>query len=711
MKILILTSNPRKDLNLNEEIRDLKGVIERSRDREQFEVEVGLAVRPEDLQGLLLKHEPQIVHFCGHGTGEQGLVLQDDAGRERLVSTDALKDFFGLFSDKVECVLLNACYSEMQADAIVEHVNYVIGMSQEIRDEAATAFATGFYRALGYGRPIEQSFKLGCNQIHLTILDSGNSPRRSVSQEQRKLEVVNALERDIGQDSIPEHLKPKLKQKSNLTTVSNPVGVKLSEQLSLDENVEIQVNIDRAYDQEIKLKQYRDCVRKFLVDRKLSPLKTIRLKRLREDLGLSVADANQILAEEQAEEQEPIRKAQEDYEEMLIRLIEEGHYPLNAETNDELQEFCQELGLTASEVETISKPILEAAEEDYQQKLSGDQQEPLDQQHSAQQPSSKRLCTRRDVLIWLGIGGATGGVRLMMSASAKSPIDAVIIEDLGGDTMLEMVEIPGGKFLMGSPQLEDGHTSHEDPQHEVTVASFQIGKFEVTQTQWRSVAALPKVKLDLNPDPSRFKGANRPVELVSWDEAVEFCDRLSKKTGKPYRLPSEAEWEYACRAGTTTPFHFGETITTGLANYRGTDQKIEVSIHLGNSGNGSKGIFREQTTDVGSFPPNAFGLYDMHGNVWEWCADPWHENYNNAPADGRVWELASDPSELGKANRKNAVRLLRGGSWKLNPSSCRSACRNRVSPRVATVISVFGFFAPSPRLSSSVLFCPLNRTS
>jgi formylglycine-generating enzyme required for sulfatase activity len=200
----------------------------------------------------------------------------------------------------------------------------------------------------------------------------------------------------------------------------------------------------------------------------------------------------------------------------------------------------------------------------------------------------------------------------------------------------------------------------------VTVPAFYMGKYPVTQAQWAAIAALPKIKQDLEPDPSGFRGADRPVEQVNWWEAVEFCDRLSKKTGRTYRLPSEAEWEYACRSGTTTPFHFGETITTALANYRGTDWKIsENTTWSGNYGKGPNGIYREQTTSVGQFPANGFGLYDMHGNVCEWCADDWHDNYDGSPTDGSAW----------LSNKKDANSLLRGGSWSDDPRDCRSAVR------------------------------------
>ncbi len=231
-------------------------------------------------------------------------------------------------------------------------------------------------------------------------------------------------------------------------------------------------------------------------------------------------------------------------------------------------------------------------------------------------------------------------------------------ENLGNGVTLDMVAIPGGKFLMGAPKDEKGSNDSEKPQHQVTIQPFFIGKFPVTQAQWRAVANLPEVDRDLNSNPSYFKGNNCPVEKVSWYDAVEFCQRLSRETGREYRLPSEAEWEYACRAETTTPFYFGETITSKLANYAGSKTYASEP----------KGEFRKQTTDVGTFPPNAFGLYDMHGNVWEWCADAWHENYQGAPTDGSAWEDNSD-------DNKNQYQVLRGGSWDFNPNVCRSAIR------------------------------------
>jgi formylglycine-generating enzyme required for sulfatase activity len=227
-------------------------------------------------------------------------------------------------------------------------------------------------------------------------------------------------------------------------------------------------------------------------------------------------------------------------------------------------------------------------------------------------------------------------------------------QDLGNGVLLEMVHIPGGTFIMGSPENEEGYSESQSPQHHVTVPSFFMGKYLVTQKQWRLVAALPKVKIDLQSDPSNFKGDNLPVERVSWSDAQEFCARLFQKTNKAYRLPSEAEWEYACRGGTTTPFYFGKTISTELANYDGNYTY----------GGGAKGEYRGKTTVVGKFPANPCGLYDMCGNLYEWCEDEWHENYINAPTNGSAW---SDGS--------NCYATLRGGSWIFVPQFCRSAFR------------------------------------
>ncbi|MEG4864287.1 MULTISPECIES: SUMF1/EgtB/PvdO family nonheme iron enzyme [unclassified Microcoleus] len=219
-------------------------------------------------------------------------------------------------------------------------------------------------------------------------------------------------------------------------------------------------------------------------------------------------------------------------------------------------------------------------------------------------------------------------------------------EDLGNEVVLDMVYIPGGTFMMGSPATERGREGYESPQHQVTVPAFYAGKYPITQAQWQAV---------MGNIPSFFRGEKSPVESVNWHDAVEFCRKLSEKTGKIYRLLSESEWEYACRAGTTTPFYFGETITTDLANYDGNYP----------FGGEPKGLNRAHTMDVGSFPPNPFGLYDMHGEVWEWCSDKWHDNYDGAPTDGSSWETGTSD-----------YRVLRGGSCWYRAVHCRAASRH-----------------------------------
>jgi len=235
-------------------------------------------------------------------------------------------------------------------------------------------------------------------------------------------------------------------------------------------------------------------------------------------------------------------------------------------------------------------------------------------------------------------------------------------EDLGEGVALNMVKIPAGSFLMGSPEDEPERSVAEGPQHDVTLDSFFMAQTPITQAQWRAVAGWEKVERDLDSDPSDFKGANRPVERVCWIDAVEFCRRLSQRTGQRYGLPSEAQWEYACRAGSTTPFHFGATLTPELANYDGN--------HV--YGNGPKGTYRKQTSDVASFPANGWGLHDLHGNVWEWCEDHWHDRYNFAPGDYQPWLIP--------AAADDELRLLRGGSWNLYPGYCRSASRIHARP-------------------------------
>ncbi|WP_374108351.1 SUMF1/EgtB/PvdO family nonheme iron enzyme [Nostoc sp. XA010] len=231
-----------------------------------------------------------------------------------------------------------------------------------------------------------------------------------------------------------------------------------------------------------------------------------------------------------------------------------------------------------------------------------------------------------------------------------------LTEQLGNGVILEMVYIPGGEFWMGFAESEGKRYSNERPQHLVTVKPFFISKYPITQIQWKQIACLPEVSQKLKLRPLRQGGNSHPVTQVSWFDAVEFCDRLSQKIGHKYRLPSEAEWEYTCRAETMTPFNFGETINFNLANY---DSRYPYRSE-------TKGVYRQTTTEVGIFQlANSFGLFDMHGLVWEWCLDNWHQNYDKAPTNGDAW-LESD---------ENNARVIRGGSWCSEALLCRSSSR------------------------------------
>ncbi len=234
-------------------------------------------------------------------------------------------------------------------------------------------------------------------------------------------------------------------------------------------------------------------------------------------------------------------------------------------------------------------------------------------------------------------------------------------ERLDNNVNLEMVFIPKGSFLMGSNNQEPIRYKNEGPQHKVTLAPFYMGKYPITQAQWKAVASLGKIKRTLNSNPSCFRGDNLPVEKISWYDAVEFCQRLSLHTGREYRLPTEAEWEYACRGGTKTAFYVGNTLATDLANY---DSRKEQNKK-------AKSKYGKKTTPVDNFPPNPFGLYDLHGNVWEWCEDHYSSNYQFHPKDGTAYY-----SQI-----KSQTRVVRGGSWSLNSSHCRCARRSDYTPK------------------------------
>jgi Uncharacterized conserved protein len=226
----------------------------------------------------------------------------------------------------------------------------------------------------------------------------------------------------------------------------------------------------------------------------------------------------------------------------------------------------------------------------------------------------------------------------------------IFTQHLNGTPLLELLEIPKGNFNMGSPPQEVGHLGNETLQPVEIEKSFYMSRYPITQEQWQAVMG--------DKNPSTFQGTNLPVETVSWYQAKEFCDKLTNKTQKTYRLPSEKEWEYACRAGTNTPFYFGDFINPEQANY---DTHKKYSYVQEQSG----GEYRGKTISVKKFPANKFGLQNMHGNVWEWCSDSWCPDKNGDVIDVQIC----------KNKEEGEIASIRGGAWHSFPSRCRSAAR------------------------------------
>ena len=279
-------------------------------------------------------------------------------------------------------------------------------------------------------------------------------------------------------------------------------------------------------------------------------------------------------------------------------------------------------------------------------------------------PRWRLIASLVSLLVFVGVG-----IALVLSLPELEP--GSTFRDCG--VCPEMVVVPAGTFMMGSTPDELKRDDEEGPPHQASVASVAIGKYEVTRAEFTSFAeetgydaglgcfvrSGSSGKLDTTKswrDPGYPQSDRDPVVCVSWNAAQAYLSWLSQKTGQDYRFPSEAEWEYAARAGTDSPFHFGSTITSDQANYNGTHRY----------GGGAKGVYRRSTLPVGSFPPNAFGLHDMHGNVWEWVEDCWNGSYRGAPTDGSAWLS-------GNCGR----RVMRGGAWSSQPKNLRSANRSR----------------------------------
>ena len=478
-KVLFLAANPKQSsqLRLGQELRDIEQRIKLSpRGQFRFKLIAKWAVRLKDLRLALLEHNPQVVHFSGHGAGEDGLVLEDDTGELTFIDAITLANFLKL-CPSVDCVLLNACYSKVQAEAISNYVPYTIGMNQAIGDQTAIQFAEAFYEALSNDREISEAYLWGINSLTAQ---------------------PNIVKRDVS--TVPEE-----------TLEADPI----------------------------------------------TPILII---------GKSKPTAKRWLS-------------------MNRRQL--------------LQILFASIGLGGS---LLGWRLFK---------------------------QSKSFSTDSFDVVTVDARG-----NIINRESKQTP---VFREALSSTVNLDLVPVPNGNFWMGSPEDEEGRGDYESLPQKVTIESFWMSKYPITNDQWQTVTSSSDIGYE------RTAEGNLPVVNVTWYQAVEFCKLLTQLSGQVYRLPTEAEWEYACRAGTTTPFHFGETITTELVNYDGEQEVYGLAL---------SGVRRGLPTEVGNFQvANAFGLYDMHGNVWEWCSDQY------------------------RSKSMIDFRTVRGGGWSSEASECRSASR------------------------------------
>lgn len=651
-----------------------------------------------------------ILDCCFSGAIAQGMTVKDDGavnlndylgGKGRAILTSSTSTEYSFSSDTqkltepglsiytrylVEGIKTGAANTNNDEMISVEELHDYA--SRRVK-EAAPAMTPKFY-------PVEEGYRIALVRS-------------------RKDDPKLTYRRELQTWAEQEHGKFTTIVRSLLKRKQNDLGILPEEAQAIEDEV-----LQPYRDYERKLKEYEEIlIQSAQTDDLFSPSAIAARKEYQRCLGLRDSDISDIekrileplkLEPQQqvpshTQEEEHDNKSRQ-YEDEFSRAVQ-MKYSLSSVAIDEFRRSQQKLGLTVGEATEIEAKVLNA----HQEKLANLQQDkktllpkadykhlPNEEAHQDSYISQqKHELSNQDIphphhQRYEPTGQAPADISPQEAKNEPKEIqqqsfafDVItvntkgaeinrtqktaefFVEDLGNSILLEMVKVPDGTFQMGS--LKDQGNSTEKPQHSVRVPAFFMGKFPVTQAQWHIVTGLPRVNIHLDPDPANFKGDNRPTEQISWFEAVEFCDRLSQKTGRIYRLPTEAEWEYACRAGTSTPFHFGEVLPKGFTN-----------CNIGNIVTFYTKAFSSSTTNVGSFNfANDFGLYDMHGNVWEWCIDHWHDNYQDAPSNGQAW-ISKDEGQS---------RVLRGGSWDYPPRDCRSASRIRYAPTFR--LNVIGF--------------------
>jgi formylglycine-generating enzyme required for sulfatase activity len=513
-------------------------------------------------------------------------------------------------------------------------------------------------------------------------INNSMSPKFFGQKEGHRIVLTRAAQDDPKLRFRKEVEKVVKRSNGKISVIARNLLIEKSEWIDFSEAESIINEVLRPYQEySRKLKKYENALTEMIVEE--FPFSEVTQEELREYetyLGLREDDLqtikNRIVGTKQVEYEQQLQQEQRQAEAARLKRQQEEDERLRLQQVAEAESQKQES-------DRLERLRMEAQEEDRLNWLQEEAERTKRQQIKPAQPEfefeiiqvkldKKTVIVQKEVDSFFGLSKKlvdTEEQRVTVSLDRKKGKVEYISENLGNGVTLDLVRIPAGKFMMGMPanesqialenakkyDLSNAETwlDWSTLQHEVKVPAFLMGKYAVTNAQWQSIMGTkPSEKSDV-----KFQGKTQPVINVSWDDAKEFCKRLSEKLKKNVRLPSEAEWEYACRAGTTTDFHFGETITPELVNYNGNYPYVDVP----------KGEYRNQTVDVQSFSPNAWGLYQMHGNVWEWCEDIWHENYNGAPKDGSAWLTG------GEQNR----RALRGGSWYYYAFICRSANRYR----------------------------------
>ncbi|AFY39696.1 Sulphatase-modifying factor protein [[Leptolyngbya] sp. PCC 7376] len=624
------------------------------------------------------KKDTLLFYFAGHG-------VKDDSGRLYFAAKDSERNLLGATAVLASWVhqQMNTCWAKRQivildccfSGAFDPQSNAMADNSVDLRQMVGTTGADGRV-AFASSSGLEYSFeRKGMDlSIYTRFLVEG------IKTGAGDLDEDGAIRADELHDYVSQRVRdaePKMKPKIIVLK---------------DQGYEVVISKTQPTDPKLK---YRRAVKKYAATGKIRPSARSILDVLRQELNLSQDVTEQI----EFEFLRPFREHEanlQTYRNALTAEIQQC-FPLDQEAVKNLEDLQLQLNLRDEETSRIYQQVKNQINLKSTIPETSKLVNPLLPASVSKSkiivPSSPKIdISRRQMLRYSALGVTGLGTALSIreilkfvretntafntvldeSESSPQSLKSFIEKGIATDIPLEMIEIPAGTFWMGTPESETDRNEDEGPQHKVSVPEFYLGKYEVTQIQWRAVAGWEKVDRDLPGAPSKnSQGGSYPVDSVTWLEAVEFCKRLSRGTGRAYRLPSEAEWEYACRA--VKPVERPEELTLELWN-----QQYLTRFYSGNDNyDSSLGQYawygqnsNSQSHPVGEKKPNNFGLYDMHGNLWEWCQDDWHPSYVGAPNNGSAWLNKSDG---------NISKVLRGGSWFSYPWDCRSADRFFIS--------------------------------